>query len=152
MAIVIDYAVSKADIEAVKTLFQTYSQWLPIDLEFQGLKDEFANFPAGYEFLLLAKNMGEPIGAVGLKKHSNDICEMKRLFVDPNIQRSGVGEALSVRLIAEAKKYGFKKMLLDSLRRLKPAVALYQKLGFIEIEPYNYNPEEDVIYMELPFK
>jgi GNAT superfamily N-acetyltransferase len=151
MAIVIDHAVSKADIDAVKTLFQTYAQWLPIDLEFQGLEDEFANFPTSYEFLLLAKNMDEPIGAVGLKKHSNDICEMKRLFVDPNTQRFGVGEALSLRLIAEAKKYGFKKMLLDSLRRLKPAVALYRKLGFVEIQPYNYNPEDDVIYMELPF-
>ena len=67
----------------------------------------------------------------------------------PHVQRSGAGEALSIRLIAEAKKAGYQKMLLDSLRRLEPAVALYKKLGFQEVEPYNFNPEDDVVYMEL---
>jgi GNAT superfamily N-acetyltransferase len=148
MTVSINFARTEQDIAAVKAIFQAYSDWIPIDLEFQGLADEFAKFPDGYEFLLLAKKSNEPIGAVGLKKHSTEVCEMKRLFVYPHIQRSGAGEALSIKLIEEAKKHGFKKMLLDSLRRLEPAVALYRKLGFVEIEPYNYNPEDDVIYME----
>ena len=148
MTITIDFAKTVQDIAAVKSIFQAYSDWIPIDLEFQGLADEFAKFPGGYEFLLLAKKDTQPIGAVGLKKHSSDVCEMKRLFVYPHIQRLGAGEALSARLMKEAKKCGFKKMLLDSLRRLEPAVKLYKKLGFQEVQPYNYNPEDDVVYME----
>ena len=149
MSITIDIASTSVDIKAVKIIFQAYTEWLPIDLEFQGVSDEFTNFPNDYELLLLAKQNGEPIGAVALKKHNDDVCEMKRLFVYPHIQRSGAGKALSIRLIEEAKIAGYQKMLLDSLRRLTSAVALYQKLGFQEIKPYNYNPEDDVVYMEL---
>jgi GNAT superfamily N-acetyltransferase len=149
MAVSVNYAETDADVAAVKAIFQAYTEWLPIDLEFQGVSDEFANFPKGYEFLLLAKQDDAPVGAVALKKHDDDVCEMKRLFVYPHIQRLGAGRALSVRLIEEARYAGYKKMLLDSLRRLEPAIALYQSLGFQEIEPYNYNPEDDVIYMEL---
>ncbi|UTW55107.1 GNAT family N-acetyltransferase [Kordiimonas sp. SCSIO 12610] len=149
MSTLIDFAINDVDVAAVKAIFKAYTDWIPIDLEFQGLADEFANFPDGYEFLLLAKQNSEPIGAVALKRHDDNVCEMKRLFVYPHVQRSGAGEALSIRLIAEAKKAGYQKMLLDSLRRLEPAVALYKKLGFQEVEPYNFNPEDDVVYMEL---
>lgn len=144
----IDFATSARDVAAVKALFIAYTEWIPIDLGFQGLADEMDSFPDIYEFLLLAKDGDRPMGAVALKKHSDDVCEMKRLFVYPDYHGRGLGEALSIRLMDEAKKLGFKKMLLDSLRRLEAAVALYRKLGFEEVEPYNFNPEDDVVYME----
>ena len=87
---------------------------------------------------------------MALKEHDAGVCEMKRLYVLPAGRGSGAGRLLCERLIADARAMGYRKMLLDSLRRLEAAVALYSKLGFTEIEPYNYNPEDDVVYMERP--
>jgi len=143
----INHATTQDDVAAVKKIFQAFVEFLPIDLGFQGIDDEMARFPDGYEFLLLAKLGDKPVGAVALKKHDKNVCEMKRLFVLSSAQGTGTGRKLCERLLDEAKEQGYTTMLLDSLKRLETAVKLYQKLGFEEIEPYNFNPADDVVYM-----
>ncbi|WP_417450390.1 GNAT family N-acetyltransferase [Kordiimonas sp.] len=145
--VVIHKAQKPGDIKACKEVFRAFSEWLPIDLGFQDFEAEMAHFPEGYVHLLIAKRAGKAVGAVALKEHSAEVCEMKRLYMLPEAQGTGAGRAICERLIADARALGYKTMLLDSLRRLEAAVALYQKLGFSEIEPYNFNPEDDVVYM-----
>lgn len=144
----IERAETPEDVAAVKMIFEAFIDFLPIDLGFQGIDDEMQAFPGYYEFMLLAKLDGRPVGAVALKKHDKQVCEMKRLYVLPEGRGTGAGRLLCERLLDDARALGFSKMLLDSLRRLEAAVALYEKLGFTEIEPYNFNPEDDVVYME----
>lgn len=145
--ITIGLAVNADDLACVKQLFKDYAEQLPVSLDFQDFNEELDSFPKGFRCLLLARKEGQPIGAVGIKPHNDKTCEMKRLFVRPSAQGIGLGRALSLRVIKEAKGLGYSEMILDSLKRLKPAVALYQSLGFTEIKPYNFNPEDDVIYM-----
>ncbi len=146
-AVTIAKAESPEDIKATKEIFRAFSEWLPIDLGFQNFEAEMARFPEGYVHLLLAKLGGKPVGAVALKGHSSDVCEMKRLYMLPEAQGTGAGRKLCEQLLVDAKALGYQTMLLDSLARLEAAVALYKKLGFEEIEPYNFNPEDDVLYM-----
>lgn len=144
----INLALLPSDIAAVKQLCIEYANWLPVDLGFQDFNQELNDFPQGFVCLILAKQAGRPVGAVALKAHNKTTCEMKRLFVRPAAQGRGLGKLLSLHLMHEAKGLGYSEMILDSLKRLKPAVALYQGLGFTEIEPYNFNPEDDVVYMK----
>lgn len=146
--VVVTRAESAADQATVKEIFKGFIDFLPIQLDFQGIDGEMDRFPRDYKLMLIAKVAGEPVGAVALKEHDASVCEMKRLFVWPKAQGTGAGRLLCEHLLEEAKALGYEKMLLDSLRRLEAAVALYEKLGFEEIEPYNFNPEDDVIYME----
>lgn len=141
-------AETSDDIAEVKKIFQAFIEFLPIKLDFQGIDDEMARFPNDYVLMLIAKLDGKPVGAVALKEHTPDTCEMKRLYVLPAAQGTGAGRLLCEALLAEAKNLGYSTMLLDSLRRLEAAVALYRKLGFAETEPYNFNPEDDVVYMK----
>ncbi len=140
-------AESPDDIAAVKAIFRACVEFLPINLDFQGIEAEMARFPEGYVTLLIAKRGEVPIGAVALKEHDAEVCEMKRLYVLPEGQGTGAGRLLCEELLAHAKTLGYKTMLLDSLKRLEAAVALYGKLGFEETAPYNFNPEDDVVYM-----
>lgn len=142
-------ADSEAEIAAVKRLFQDYADWLQIDLCFQGFEEEMARFPATYALLLIAGPADAPLGAVGLKQHDCEICEMKRLYAPPGGRRRGVGRALSLRLIEEARVAGYAKMVLDTFERLTAAVALYETLGFRRSAAYYDNPEPDAIFMEL---
>lgn len=61
----------------------------------------------------------------------------------------GLGRRMAKRLIDEAIGIGYRSMLLDTLDSMKPAIALYQSLGFRQIAPYYSNPSERAVFMEL---
>jgi ribosomal protein S18 acetylase RimI-like enzyme len=147
-AATIELARANNDVAAVKHLFEEYVDWLGIDLRFQSLDEEMATFPAFYELLLLARRDGAPAGAVGLKDLGGGVCEMKRLYVRPAARGLGLGRALSERLVTEARGCGYRVMRLDTLERLRPALAIYRAMGFQEIPAYYDNPEDGVVYME----
>lgn len=151
-AVYVHPAEGEGEINIVKNFFTDYANWLEgetgLSLDFQGFHQEMETFPSKYRCLLIAWQDRTPIGAVALLHHNAQECEMKRLWVKPEAQKSGAGRALSIALMNRAVNYGYDVMLLDSLRRLKPAVSLYTSLGFTECAPYNENPEDDVIYMK----
>lgn len=137
----------------VRKLFETYAANLGIDLCFQGFTEEMESLPGKYAdpegTILLVKTVEGFAGVVALKKIAEGVCEMKRLFVGANFQGYGLGKALAVKLIEVAREKGYKQMNLDTLERLGPAVNLYRNLGFVETEPYNFNPEKDILYFSL---
>ena len=145
---VIAKADSAEDIAAVKELFLEYAAWLGEDLCFQGFDEEMDTFPGIYCHLLIAKAGAAVAGAIGLKDLGQGVCEMKRLYVRDDFKGTGLGRRLSERLIADAKDMGFASMRLDTLPKLKAAIALYRKLGFEEIKPYYFNPIDGVVYFE----
>jgi len=146
-------AENKDDIESARQLFLEYAESLNFDLCFQGFDEELKNLPGDYSSpkgeLLLAYSNGKLAGCVALHKFENDICEMKRLFLRSEFRGQGIGRQLTVRVIDDAKKIGYKKMRLDTLPAMKEAIKLYKNLGFKEIIPYRYNSIEGVCYMEL---
>jgi putative acetyltransferase len=93
-----------------------------------------------------------PVGCVGLRKLEEEICEMKRLYVQPGFRKEGAGRALVEKLIAEAHAMDYKKLRLDTLPFMREAQALYRNLGFVEIPPYSKNRTADALYFELALR
>jgi carbonic anhydrase len=138
-----------------RILFQEYADWLGIDLSFQNFEDELKSLEQMYAppsgALLLAFENEESIGCAGvrsLRDVGDKVCEMKRLYVRPGHQGNGIGRRVAEKILIEAQKLGYNRMLLDTAERLKKAVSLYHSLGFQEIEEYYENPVNNVIYME----
>ena len=145
-------AVSPRDFDAARRLFRAYAEWLAVDLCFQGFEEEVAALPGCYAppagRLLLARVAGEAVGCVGLRPLAPDICEMKRLWVEPGFGGRGLGRTLAERAIATARALGYQRMRLDTLPERMPAAQhLYRSLGFVEISPYYHNPLPDVVMM-----
>ncbi len=144
---------SDSQLINVKKLFIEYEKYLGIDLCFQDFETELANLPGKYAepegVILLATVNDEAVGVVALRKIEDGICEMKRLYVQESARGLGIARAFSEKLIELAKAKGYHTMKLDTLARLEAATKLYRSLGFQEVKPYNFNPEEDVLYFEL---
>jgi putative acetyltransferase len=146
-------AQSDIHLLAARKLFVEYADALGVDLCFQEFQRELDGLPGSYAppdgRLLLAIADDQPVGCVAVRKLSDGICEMKRLYVQPGHRGKGLGRSLAEAIIAEARAIGYKTMRLDSLTSLKEAAALYRSLGFIEIPPYRYNPLPGAVFMEL---
>ena len=136
-----------------RRLIEEYGASLGIDLSFQDFQREIASLrteyapPAGV--LLLAEHHDSFVGCGAYRKLSDTTCEMKRLYVAPAGRGLGIGRALAVRLIADARACGYLAMRLDTLPAMAAARAMYATLGFREIPPYRYNPIAGTTFMEF---
>lgn len=156
--IAINVATS-SDLDDVRTLMRHYNAFLGtlgVNLCFQDFDLELEALPGKYApphgELWIARNEAQtPLGIIAVKPlDQSRVCEMKRLWVEPAAQGTGLGRALAETSIAFALRAGYQTMKLDTLgSRMHAAVALYRKLGFVETEAYVHNPERDVLYMQL---
>ena len=146
-------ANSQLEYEAAQLLFNEYAQWLNIDLCFQNFDKELQQLSIMYAAtsggIVLCKKDNDFIGCSAIRKIDTTSCELKRMWVQLPYQKLGIGETLLKECIALAKKLNYKEILLDTLKRLQPAIKLYKKYNFIETEAYYKNPNNDVVYMKL---
>ena len=137
------------DADALRELFREYFALLGPDGWFMEVEGELAALPGGYEALLVLRLAGEAAGCVAVRSLGDGVCEMKRLYVRSTMRGSGGGRALVEGSIVRARELGYATMRLDTLPAMGAAQALYRSLGFREIERYNDNPIEGVLFFEL---
>lgn len=128
-------------VEVVRGLFREYAEAINTDLEYQGFTAELAALPAPYVppggVLLMAHAGADVVGCVALRSLDSRTGEMKRLYVRPAYRSTGLGQRLVEAVIQAARQAGYSELRLDTLPSMSSAQALYQRLGFREIPPYN---------------
>ena len=98
--------------------------------------------------IFMASFQEQLVGTVALKPVAKGVYELTKMAVDENFQGLKIGRALAEAAIAHAKGLGADKIILYSNTRLRPAMALYTKLGFKEI-PVDGPYKRTDIKMEL---
>lgn len=94
--------------------------------------------PAG--LFLVAEVDGAAIGCGGIRMLAPDRGEVKHLWVRPPARGTGLGRALLTELERRAADLGATEIVLDTNARLAAAQALYRSSGYVDVEPYNDNP------------
>lgn len=139
--IVLTQVADSALVATARDLFREYSAAIGTDLEYQGFTAELDALPAPYVpprgALLIAHADSSVAGCVALRPFDGNIGEMKRLYVRPDHRKIGLGERLVEAVIHAARRAGYRELRLDTLPSMGSAQALYRRLGFIEIAPYN---------------
>lgn len=98
-------------------------------------------------FLVLIDD-GRVVGSGAIRRLSDDICELKRMWFLRNYRGRGLGMKMTQMLLDFARKTGYKKVRLDTVDEQKQAQALklYKRLGFYFIE--RYNDSSCTVFME----
>ncbi len=87
----------------------------------------------------------ELAGCGALKQLSNDHGKLKSMRVAPAFLRQGVGEAILLHLIGEARHGGYARLSLETGRpeSFRAARTLYAKHGFAECPPFGDYVSDD---------
>ena len=98
---------------------------------------------------LVAEIKGTIAGYVG-SESVIDSADMMNIAVAPEFRRQGVGVALVNGLISRLQSKSVAFLMLEVRVSNKPAIAMYEKLGFLQVglrPRYYCNPREDAFVM-----
>lgn len=149
-----DYILAETEehFNAARKLITEYAAWLAIDLCFQNFDDELLHLNRMYAppsgGIILCKVQNEYIGCVGIREFSGEVAEMKRLYVVPEHRKKGIAKRLLEEAEDLAKKFNYKKIKLDTLDTMSPAMNLYESNGYLKTTPYYNNPQPGAVYFE----
>ena len=100
-------------IPQVKELIIEYAKRLGRDLSFQNIDEELEDpahkYTAPEGEILVAVKDDMVIGMVAYHRHTDDRCEMKRLYVKPEARGLHLGDTLVKEILVHAKELCFKR-------------------------------------------
>jgi ribosomal protein S18 acetylase RimI-like enzyme len=94
----------------------------------------------GIRRISLAAPAEEPELADVFKPAETHTMEVKHLWLKPYLRGRGLGRVLLTELERRAREFGATQVVLDTNASLEAAGGLYRSSGYVEIAPYNDNP------------
>lgn len=97
-----------------------------------------AQFAAPDGVFLVAEVGGTPVGCAGLRRHGDDVVEIKRMFVRTAHRRRGYARQLLAELEDRARANGFRRVVLETGLPQPEALGLYPSAGYEPVEPFGH--------------
>ena len=153
-------ATTEDEIASARTLIHEFIGWLrqvypeakdALEEDFRAVEAELDTYKPPTGKLLVAYVDGHAAGIVALRDIGQRICEMKHTFVSAKFRGQGVGRALTITVIRDARALGYLDMRLGTGAKQVAAQGLYRSLGFREIPSYHEvskRPQSALIFME----
>jgi len=117
-------------IDAVSMIGQTIPEYVDDHLkDLTSLKP-----PDGIIYLLVVK--GDIAGMGALRKISDEIGEIKRMYIRPFHRGRGYGKQMLNKLLEVGRRFGCSSFLLETSKFMTVAQHIYKSAGFIEREEY----------------
>ncbi len=127
-------AARASDLASVQSLFRAYAEWLDYAICFEGFEQELRDLPGDYVAplggLWLARLDGTDAGVIALRRKSEGVGEIKRLWVAPAGRGHGLGRRLVETALTAARRAGYGRLYLETLEQMQAARELYGDLGF----------------------
>jgi GNAT superfamily N-acetyltransferase len=87
---------------------------------------------------LLARLDGRAVGCGALRPLTEDVAEVKRMYVEPDARRRGIARRVLAELETFARRQGFVRLRLETGVLQPEALRLYETAGYYQIECYGY--------------
>lgn len=98
------------------------------------LDDMYCAYQADNKAFYVVVKDHQVLGIGGLapldgEEHSG-ICELRKMYFDPQLRGLGIGKQMIDKCIAKAKEIGFHTMYLETIPEMTAAQGLYKSRGF----------------------
>src|ERR1700712_3837196 len=124
-------ATTDNDYAAAKLLFKEYADSIGINLDFQHFNEELDRiktmYAPPYAGIVLAKEGALIIGCVGVRKITETIGELKRMYIKPGHRNKGIGKSLLEQALELARQCNYQMIKLDTLNHMLAAIRLYKQ-------------------------
>ena len=99
------------------------------------LADDLADIPFHYlrspgDHFWVVEIGGQIKGMVGIQRRDPEEAELRRMSVDRDARRRGIGWALLETTESFCKEQGYQRIRLTTVTLLQPAIAMYTKFGY----------------------
>jgi len=92
-----------------------------------------AEFEKSGGYLVIARQENQIIGCGGFRQVDEDCVEIKRMFVRPDVRRRGGARQILRHLEEEARRRGFRSVVLETGCDNAGAIALYESEGYLQL-------------------
>jgi putative acetyltransferase len=93
--------------------------------------------------LWVARDNGKAVACGALKRHTDRIGEVKRMYTRPEWQGQGIGRRVLGEIVSVAMLDGLEELVLETGDGLAAAWAIYEKAGFVRCGPVLDYPDSE---------
>ena len=144
-------------LDGARELFTQYAEWLAPFITHSTIAEELASLPEPFSapggvLIAALDEAGTVCGIVGVKRHSDTECEIKRLFVRPDRRGTGLGYGLFSQALDAAAELGYREVLVSTVPAYMPeALKMYRRFGFGPTERFedHTHAEIEIAYLRL---
>jgi len=119
----------------VKEVLTIYGLKANPEITDKDIGDIQRNYIDSKGYFAILEDKSSVIGSYGILKLSDDVCELRKMYLKREYQGTGLGKLMMEDALIKAKALGFKKMVLETNSVLKEAIGLYRKYGFKNFVP-----------------
>jgi len=83
-----------------------------------------------YKIFYVAEGNGVILGTAGLIEYKKDAPQLKKMYVQPGLQRGGIGSGLFEKIEEYARGKNFRRIVLTTLPEMTAGIDFYKKHGF----------------------
>lgn len=144
------YAVAHALMEPQMSLEEVTAQW-----DAWGVFCDLDDVPKSYfengGVFLVVVDREQIVGTGAFHCYAEGVCELRRIALLPEYRGRGLGYAMMMELLRQARSMGYHKTCLWTNRhKLSRAVDFYHRLGFVDVPHEGEDEEELWMEMEIP--
>jgi len=108
-----------------------------------------AKFTAPAGVFLVVDDGDSPVGCGGIRMLDAHRAEVKHLYLRDAVRGRGWGRMLLTELERRAGELGATEAVLDTNVALEAAGSLYRASGYVDVEPYNDNPNATLWFRKI---
>jgi|GEM_PF-2420573 len=142
-------AQSDKELDQFFDLVEQYRVELNENVCFPAYEKERTTYGADKTFIFLAKKDEHMCGCIAYRPKTNNVYEMKRLYILPSYRKQKIADQLLIYTLDILRENHVEKVELETLKRLGPALSFYQKHGFQIDKEAHHTEHDDIVPMGL---
>jgi putative acetyltransferase len=126
------------DSAAVRAVVESVLREYGLEFDADNTDADLADVEASYAgrggvFHVVESPAGTIVGCGGLFPIATNTVELRKMYLLPEARGRGLGKRMLANFLADARRLGYKRVILETNSVLKEAIALYRSFGFVPV-------------------